>query len=187
MSALQVRSSGALMGRDGRRGPGEMRAHRIVHRVMMMQRRRLRGLRRPRIESAPFRTSHDASGTALVVWMVEQSADVVHKERVEKMGDLLSIRKVKRTLKGNPRRTSAQPNPTVRLNVTPPPPHVRQVPSKNRAYVPDALEMHRADLDDVPQFLALENAISSTSGHASDIQELRAVDHMIIFSRSVSG
>jgi hypothetical protein len=45
---------------------------------------------------------------------------------------------------------------------------------------PNTLEMHRTNFDYVSHFLAFEDAISTSSGHSSDIEELCAVDHMVI-------
>lgn len=47
---------------------------------------------------------------------------------------------------------------------------------------PNALEMHRANLHNVPHFLALENTVSPTSGHSRHIQQLRTINHVVIFS-----
>lgn len=47
--------------------------------------------------------------------------------------------------------------------------------------LPDAFEVHWADLDYVLQLLALEDAVSSSAGHACYVEELGAVDHMVIF------
>lgn len=49
---------------------------------------------------------------------------------------------------------------------------------------PHALEMHRANLDDMPNLLALQNAVTSPSSHASDVKQLGSVDHVVIFSSS---
>ena len=40
--------------------------------------------------------------------------------------------------------------------------------------------MHWTNLDDMAGFLALEYPIAPTSSHASNIQELRAIDEVII-------
>lgn len=47
--------------------------------------------------------------------------------------------------------------------------------------VPDTLEMHGANLDHVPGLFALQDAISSASGHTSNIEKFGAVDHMVIY------
>lgn len=46
--------------------------------------------------------------------------------------------------------------------------------------LPDALEMHGPDLDDVADLLAFENAVSTSSGHSSDVEQLGAVDHVVV-------
>lgn len=53
-------------------------------------------------------------------------------------------------------------------------------------YIPDTLQMHGANLDHVTNFFALENAISTTTGHASNVQQLGTVDHMVICRHMVS-
>lgn len=53
--------------------------------------------------------------------------------------------------------------------------------------IPDTLEMHGSNLDNVAHFFALENAISSTAGHTSYVQELRAVDHVVVCKRVLVG
>jgi len=49
---------------------------------------------------------------------------------------------------------------------------------------PDAFQVHWADFDYVFEFLALENTVSSSAGHACYVEELGAVDHMVIFTSS---
>lgn len=46
--------------------------------------------------------------------------------------------------------------------------------------LPDALQVHGTNLYDVARLLALENAIPSSSGHASHVEKLRAVDKVIV-------
>ena len=50
-----------------------------------------------------------------------------------------------------------------------------------RSSIPDTLEMHWTDFDHMSSFLTFEYPISSTSSHSSDVKELRAVYHMIIY------
>lgn len=47
---------------------------------------------------------------------------------------------------------------------------------------PDTFQMHWTNLDDMLLLLALEDTVTSASGHASNIQELGAIDHVVIFS-----
>lgn len=46
--------------------------------------------------------------------------------------------------------------------------------------IPDTLQVHWSDFDDVSDLFTLQDTVSSTSGHASHIQKLRTVDHMIV-------
>ena len=48
-------------------------------------------------------------------------------------------------------------------------------------HLPDAFEVHGPDLDHMPHLLALQDAVATTSGHSRDIQQLGAVDHVIIY------
>jgi hypothetical protein len=47
---------------------------------------------------------------------------------------------------------------------------------------PNTFEMHRSDFHNMLLLLAFQHPVSSTSGHASHIQKLGAIDHMIIFT-----
>jgi len=49
---------------------------------------------------------------------------------------------------------------------------------------PDTFEVHGTNLDDMAGLFALQNTVSPTSRHTSYIQQLRAVDHVIVFSAS---
>lgn len=49
---------------------------------------------------------------------------------------------------------------------------------------PDTLEVHRANLHNVADLLALENTVTASAGHASDVEQLGAVDHGIVFPAS---
>lgn len=46
--------------------------------------------------------------------------------------------------------------------------------------LPNTLEMHWANLDNMSILLAFENAITTASGHTGNVQELCTVDHMIV-------
>ena len=50
-------------------------------------------------------------------------------------------------------------------------------------YLPDTLQVHGADLDYVADLLAFEDTITATARHTSDVKELSAVNHMVIYSR----
>ena len=45
---------------------------------------------------------------------------------------------------------------------------------------PDAFEVHWANLDNVSSLLTLQDTIPTATGHASDVQKLGAVDHVIV-------
>lgn len=46
--------------------------------------------------------------------------------------------------------------------------------------------MHRSDLHNVLLFLTLEDSISSAAGHAHYVEELGAVDHVVVCELVVS-
>lgn len=52
---------------------------------------------------------------------------------------------------------------------------------------PDTLEVHGANLDDMTDFFALEDAVATTTGHASDVEQLGAVDHVVICNEISKG
>lgn len=47
---------------------------------------------------------------------------------------------------------------------------------------PDAFQMHRTNLHYMSSLLALENTVTTTPRHASNVQQLRSVDHVVVFS-----
>jgi hypothetical protein len=46
---------------------------------------------------------------------------------------------------------------------------------------PDTLEMHRANLDHVTNLLTLQDAVSTTSRHPRDVEQLCSVDHVVVY------
>lgn len=52
--------------------------------------------------------------------------------------------------------------------------------------IPDTLKVHRANLDDVTNFLALQDAVSSATGHARNVQQLGAINHVVVCSINIS-
>lgn len=46
--------------------------------------------------------------------------------------------------------------------------------------LPDTLQVHRADLNNVADLFAFQYSISSASGHTGNVQEFCAIDHVII-------
>jgi hypothetical protein len=51
---------------------------------------------------------------------------------------------------------------------------------------PNTLQVHRSDFHHMADFLAFENAITSTPSHAGDVEQLRAIDHVIIWGIGAS-
>jgi len=58
---------------------------------------------------------------------------------------------------------------------------VREIQRTVKGY-PDAFQVHRPNLDNMSGLLALENAVATSPRHAGDIQQLRTVDHVVVFS-----
>ena len=48
------------------------------------------------------------------------------------------------------------------------------------AALPNALQVHRANFDDIACLFTLENSVASATSHTSNIQELGAIDHVVI-------
>lgn len=98
---------------DGMRRLRHGSANGVVHRVMMMQRRRLGSRRssqvslglhrvRPPIAVYSGHCSASYTGPRLVGWMVEQGTNIVYEKRIELFGNLLLIRELKSTLERDP-------------------------------------------------------------------------------------
>ena len=47
-------------------------------------------------------------------------------------------------------------------------------------HIPDAFEVHWSNLHYMAELLAFENTVATPTCHASDIQQLRTVDHVVI-------
>lgn len=79
-----------------------------LHRLMVQRRGRLGRLRRPgrlrAFEPALLRLLHHHVGPALVRWMVQQAANVMHKKWIEQVGDLLLVGELESPLKRDPER-----------------------------------------------------------------------------------
>lgn len=58
--------------------------------------------------------------------------------------------------------------------------------SSERDGIPYAFQVHRSDLHNMLLFLALEDPISTTTGHADYVEELGSVDHVVVYELVVS-
>lgn len=47
---------------------------------------------------------------------------------------------------------------------------------------PDTFQVHRTDFDNVTRLLALQDTITTSTRHASDVQQFGAVDHVVVFT-----
>lgn len=97
--------------------------------------------------------------------MIKQSANVMNEERIEELCDLLLVRKVQSTIKGYPAFVSL---------------YASLVSAK--VYSPDTFEVHGSDFHNVPRFLALQDTISTTTRHASNIEKLGAIDERVVLT-----
>lgn len=49
-------------------------------------------------------------------------------------------------------------------------------------HLPNTLEVHRTNLDHMARLLTLQDTIATTTRHASNIEKLRAIDHVVILT-----
>ena len=89
----------------------------------------------------------------------------MYKERVEKFSDLLLVREVQRAVKGYPKSVSTT-----------------CIAESDLCDSPDAFQVHGSNLHHVSCLLALQDAITASASHAGNIQQLRAIDHVVVFS-----
>lgn len=117
----------------------------------------------------PLRRSHDLGGTVLVGRVVEQSTDVMNEKRIQQLGDFLLIGKVQCTLIRNPglsQQTALYVSNTAKVG---------------RGNIPDTLQVHGTNLDNMANLFTLQNSVSSSSRHAGHVQKLGAIDHVVIY------
>tara|TARA_R110002003_G_scaffold391_18_gene19549 strand:+ start:922 stop:1269 length:348 start_codon:yes stop_codon:yes gene_type:complete len=74
----------------------------------------------------------------------------MHEQRIQRLGDLLLVRKLQGTLEWDP----------------------------------NAFEVHRTDFNHMSTLLTHQHAVSSASCYSGHIEQLGAVDHVIIFAAS---
>ena len=126
MCPIQTRSPGPRMRGDRMWRLGHMGADGVVHRVMMVQRGWLGSVRAAHtllllvLLSATFRRicrSHHGIGSSLIGRVVEQCADVMHKQRVKELRDLFFVREVQCTFERDPAAASA-PSITDKEHIT---------------------------------------------------------------------
>ena len=151
-----------------------LRDTRVAHRVVMSESWWLRAGRRAHVvrlllwPTRSHRSSTHASLTSLVSRVVEQSSNVVDEERVKQLCNSLFVREIQRAVEGYPV-----------VVIVSPARKKKGIVSQNS---PDAFQMHRTNLHYMSSFLALENTVTTTPRHASNVQQLRAVDHVVVFS-----
>lgn len=86
-----------------------MRGHGSLHSLVVQARvlgRRRGGALRPRrktLETPMVRLFNNRVGTVLVSRVVQQSANIVHEERIQQIGDLLLVSKLQSALEWDPR------------------------------------------------------------------------------------
>lgn len=147
-------------------------ADRSGHGVMVSQGRGLRALRCTHVLLRRVRPAgrcgHRSIADALaglVRRVVEKCTNVVHKQGVKKLCNLLLVGEIQRAIKRYP--ASGQPSESKVGTIS---------------CLPDTLEMHRSNLDHMSRLLALKNTVAATAGHASDIEKLGPVDKVIVLA-----
>jgi len=91
---------------------------------------------------------HDGIRACIVGRVIQEIFDVLHEQRIELVDDAFLVGEIEGPIERDPAGL-------VRLK---------------RARIPDALQMHRADLDDCSLLLTLENTISLAPTHTSNVQ-----------------
>ena len=112
--------------------------------------------------------SLDSTGSIIVCGVVQQSTDVMHEKRIQSLSNLLFVCKIQSSVIGNPVYGQLR------------------VSSTSEVFSPDAFQVHWTNFDNVSGLFALQDPVTTTTGHTSDVQELGAVYHMIILSKSVT-
>lgn len=56
----------------------------------------------------------------------------------------------------------------------------REATARGMENSPDALEVHGADFDDDALLFVLEDPVALPAGHAADVEQLCAVDHVVV-------
>jgi hypothetical protein len=97
--------------------------------------------------------------------MVKQTTDIVHEQGVEQISDLFLVGKLQSALKGDPAFVS------IILD--------HNIHNKD---IPHSLQVHRANLHNMADLLALEDTVPTTSSHTSHVEQLGAVDHVVVYS-----
>lgn len=52
----------------------------------------------------------------------------------------------------------------------------------DRENIPNTLQVHGTDFDDMTDLFAFQNTVTTTASHAGDIEQFGAVDHVVVFS-----
>lgn len=89
--------------------------------------------------------------------MVEQGTNVVDKKRIQHLGNLFLIGEVQRAIVRNPYNNVSELAPSCVLQRY-------MMPN-----LPDTFQMHRPNLDNMTDFFTLQNAVSTATGHTSNI------------------
>ena len=109
---------------------------------------------------------HNRIGPGGIRRMIQQRTNVVNEQGVQEISDLLTICEFQSSVERNPNNTSI--NNCINILV--------------RENLPDAFQVHRANLDHMASFLTLQNPITAASCHPRDIQKFGPIDEMIICS-----
>lgn len=107
--------------------------------------------------------------------MIQESTNIVNKERVKHLRNLLFVCKVQCSLIWNPVLMLVG-DQKIFLLFSP--------RRKGRVDIPNALQVHGADLDNMANLFALQDAVSTATSHSSDIEQLGSINHVVIYSKS---
>ena len=162
--------SGAGLGGHGMRRLGQMRRDWCLQGMMMMQGRVLGGLGGASdggtFQAALLRFLHDRIGARLVRGVIQQASDIMHEHGVQQIGDFFFVGEFQGSFKWNPG--------PVRMVL-------RYKNKKTGRDLPNTLQVHRTDFDDMTDLFAFQDTITTTTSHAGDIEQFGAVDHVVVF------
>lgn len=112
--------------------------------------------------------SHHRIGSVGVRGVIKQGTNVMNKQRIQKLSNFLLVREVQCTIEWYPE------EPRVSLN------EGEGSFFTRNGNLPHSLEMHWSNFDHMPNLFTLQNPITSSPSHSSNVQQLGTVDHMVI-------
>lgn len=86
----------------------------------------------------------------------------MNEERIQLFSDLLLIGKIQSAFEWDPKRMLKKKSKTTAI------------------FSPDSFQMHGPNLHHMSHFLTLQDTVSPAPSHSSNVEELGAVDHVVI-------